>query len=163
VPQVIGPSGSYSCSFTTFVAGNALDVHTNTATASGADDDGDPVIAMDDETLNFHDVPPAASLTKGINTIVTMFDVVVTNDSDAEGLTLTVLSDDQFGDITEVAGNILSTDCSVPQTIVVGGSYSCKFSAEIRASPHTDVVSGTVTDDDGNQLEPTDSATVTFE
>jgi hypothetical protein len=163
VPQVIAAGGSYSCSFTIFVAGNAFDVHTNKATAMGTDDDGENVMAMDDETLNFNDVPPAASLTKDATMVVAMFDVMVTNDSDAEALSLESLSDDQFGDITQVAGDILSTDCAVPQTIAVGSSYGCSFDAVISTSPHTDTVTGTVTDDDTNQVQPSDSATVTFE
>jgi hypothetical protein len=95
--------------------------------------------------------------------VVVTFDVVVTNDSDAESLSLDVLSDDQFGNITHVAGDILSTDCAVPQTITVGGSYICSFTAAISTSPHTDTVTGTVTDDDTNQIQPSDSATVTFD
>jgi hypothetical protein len=163
VPQVIVAGGSYSCSFTIFVAGNAFDVHTNKVTAMGTDDDGQDVMAMDDETLNFNDVPPAASLTKEAVMVVATFDVTVTNDSDAESLSLDSLSDDQFGDITQIAGDIVSTSCSVPQTIAVGGSYSCSFDAVISTSPHTDTVTGTVTDDDDNQVQPSDSATVTFE
>jgi len=163
VPQIIVAGDNYSCSFTTFVAGNAFDVHTNKATALGTDDDGEEVMAMDDETLNFNDVPPAASLTKDATMVVANFDVVVTNDSDAEDLSLEALSDDQFGDITQVAGDILSTNCAVPQMIAASGNYSCSFTAVISTSPHTDTVTGTVADDDDNQIEPSDSATVTFD
>jgi len=163
VPQVIVAGGSYSCSFTIFVAGNAFDVHTNKVTAMGTDDDGEEVMAMDDETLNFNDVPPAASLTKSATMVVATFEVIVTNDSDAEALSLDALSDDQFGDITQVTGDILSTNCAVPQVIAVGGNYSCSFTAVISTSPHMDTVTGTLADDDSNQIQPSDSATVTFD
>jgi hypothetical protein len=94
--------------------------------------------------------------------VVVIFDVEVTNNSGAEALELKVLDDDQFGDITRVQGNVLSTTCGVPQTIAVGDSYSCAFEGEVNSSPHTDTVTGTVEDDDGGSVTPSDSATVTF-
>jgi len=47
--------------------------------------------------------------------------------------------------------------------IAVGGNYSCSFTAVIRTSPHMDTVTGTLADDDSNQIQPSDSATVTFD
>jgi uncharacterized repeat protein (TIGR01451 family) len=162
VPQRIGPLGSYSCSFTTPVSGDAGDTHTNVATAKGTDDDGKQVQASDDATVNFTDVQPAASLTKTVSQVVATFDVKVTNDSSAEALELTLLDDNVFGDITQVQGDISSTTCSVPQTIAIGGSYTCSFDGKISTSPHTDTVTGTVSDDDGGSVRPSDSAEVTF-
>jgi hypothetical protein len=162
-PQVLGPLGSYTCSVTVFVPGNAGDVVLNVATATGFDDDGKPVMASDDATVNIVDVPPAASLIKTATMVVATFDVVVTNDSTAESLDLTVLDDDQFGDITQVQGNVQSTTCAVPQNIAMGDSYTCSFDAKISTSPHTDTVTGTVSDNDGGQVTPSDSATVSFE
>ena len=43
VPQTIPAGGSYTCSITVDVTGNAGDTITNVATASGVDDDGNPV------------------------------------------------------------------------------------------------------------------------
>ena len=164
VPQTLPPLGSYSCSFTVEVAGNAGDAILNVATAAGVDDDGKPVSASDNATVNIIDVPPAASLTKTASMVVATFDVVVTNDSPAESLSLTILSDDKFGNITVIDGvTILNSTCTVPQTIAVGSSYSCSFDAKISTSPHTDTVTGTVSDDDGGSVTPSDSATVTFE
>ncbi len=166
VPQLIAPSGSYSCSFMAMVSGNAGDSETNVATASGVDDDGQPVMASDDATVMIVDVPPAASLTKTATMAVVSYDVAVTNDSSAEALDLTDLSDDMFGDITVVDGvTILSSDCAVPQSIAVGATYECSFDAKVGTSPHTNTVTGTVSDDDGNSVNPapSDDATVTFE
>jgi hypothetical protein len=162
VPQAIGVGGSYSCSILVAVGGNAGDVIVNVATAAGVDDDGQPVMDSDDATVDVLDVPPAASLTKTASMVVVTFDVEVTNDSGAEALDLTVLDDDQFGDITQVQGNVLSTNCAVPQTIAVGDSYSCTFDGKVSSSPHTDTVTGTVEDDDGGVVTPSDDATVTF-
>jgi hypothetical protein len=164
-PQTLAANGgNYTCQVTTALVGNAEDVITNEATASGQDDDGTPVSDKDTATVNIDDVQPAASLTKVPSVAVVTYVVTVTNDSTAEELDLDALSDDQFGDLTEVDVDVLRTSCSVPQTIAVGGNYSCEFDGVVGTSPHTNIVSGTVTDDDDNTVtpDPSDSATVTF-
>lgn len=167
VPQTLAPSASYSCSASFDVAGNAGDAVLNVATASGLDDDGNPVSDDDDATVNLNDVPPAASLTKTAVQVIATFEVVVTNDSAAESLSVDALLDDQFGDITAVQGNVVSTTCAVPQLLArsgqVGDSYTCSFDGLVETSPHVDTVTGTVSDDDGGVVQPSDSAQVTFE
>lgn len=166
IPQLIAPGSSYSCSFIAFIAADAASdpgFHKNVVTAEGYDDDGDPVIDDDSATVTFKDVAPAASLSKTVSVVVATFQVEVTNDSQAEALTLTQLDDDNFGNITQVQGAIQSTTCTVPQTIPVGGSYTCSFNAEISVSPHTNTVTGDVSDNEGNLVSPSDSATVTYE
>ncbi|MBT8422027.1 MAG: hypothetical protein KJP03_02820, partial [Gammaproteobacteria bacterium] len=95
--------------------------------------------------------------------VTATFEVRVTNDSGAEALTLDALNDNQFGDITQVQGNVLSTSCATGASIPVGGSYTCTFEGKITGSPHTDTVTGTVSDNEGGQVTPSDSATVTFQ
>jgi hypothetical protein len=165
VPQTIAAGGSYSCSFTVFVGGLGDTSETDVATASGKDDDGNDVEDMDDATVDIKDVAPAASLTKTATSAVVTYAVTVKNDSTAEALDLTALNDDKFGDITQVQGAIQSTSCAVPQTIAKGGSYYCSFDATVGTSPHTNTVSGTVSDDEGNTVNPApaDSATVTLQ
>jgi hypothetical protein len=166
VPQFIPAGGAYSCSFTTFVTADAASEpahETNVVTAEGVDDDGDAVIDDDSATVTFKDVAPAASLSKTATKVVATFEVVVTNDSTAEALTLEQLVDDKFGDVTQVQGAIRSTSCRVPRTLQVGAHYSCSFEAEISASPHTDTVTGDVSDNEGNIVSPSDSASVTFQ
>ena len=71
-------------------------------------------------------------------------------------------SDDGFGDITTVHGNVLATTCSVPQTLAAnGGQYNCTFDAHFCGGSHTNTVSATLSDDEGNTVSPTGSATVT--
>lgn len=89
------------------------------------------------------------------------YGVDVKNTSGAdEALTLSALSDDGFGDITTVHGDVLGTTCGQPstntnggtlsaspgagslqngatQTIAVGGDYSCQFDARFCAKPGT--------------------------
>jgi hypothetical protein len=115
-------------------------------------------------TVNIADVPPTASLVKSATMVVTSYEVKVTNLSTAEGLDLTALVDDKFGDITQIQGNVVSTDCSVPQTLAVdGGMYTCAFEGKATTSPHTNTVTGAVEDDEGGSVTPSDSATVTFQ
>jgi uncharacterized repeat protein (TIGR01451 family) len=164
VPQTIPAGGTYTCSITMFVPGNAGGSLTNIGTASGVDDDGQPVSDDDDATVSFRNVPPAASVTKSATNVVVTFAVTVTNDSTAEPLALSVLTDSTFGNVTTSGHDgILSTNCAVPQTIAVGGSYACSFVATV-TSPHTDTVTGTVADDDGGTISvPSNTVSVTVD
>lgn len=164
VPQTIPAGGTYTCSLTMFVPGNAGGSLTNIGTASGVDDDGEPVSDDDDATVSFRNVPPAASVTKSATNVVVTFAVTVTNDSIAEPLALNALTDSTFGDVTTSGHDgILSTNCTVPRTLPVGGGYTCSFVATV-TSPHIDTVTGTVADDDGGVLPvPSNTVSVTVD
>jgi hypothetical protein len=169
VPQTLQPGESYTCTVITPVTGDAFDKITNTATASGEDDDGEPVTYSDSATVDINNVPPAANLTKTATEVLVTYEVEVCNDSDAEALTLDALSDDVYGDITDVANPALTeTTCEVPQVLEaagdVGSCFTCSFKAATTTSPTTDTVTGTVNDDDGSvPASPSDTATVSFE
>ena len=54
--------------------------------------------------------------------------------------------------------------CDVPQTVLPGGTYSCSFVqyvANDAGETKIDIVSATMTDNEGNAVTKTDSATVT--
>ena len=164
----LAPGGSYSCTVTAAVTGNAFNELTNEGTAAGFDDDGETVSAMDPATVTFNNVPPEAALTKIAKEVLVTYEVTVTNLSDAEALTLSLLDDDTFGDITAVQGAVERTDCSVEQALAINGypgdTYTCTFDARVTVSPHTNTVTGTVNDDDGSNADtPSDSAMVSFE
>jgi uncharacterized repeat protein (TIGR01451 family) len=169
VPQAINPGGTYSCTFSATLSGNAGDSHVNTVTASGLDDDNDPVRDSGSATVNFLDVLPAATLTKTAKSVLATYEIKVTNDKSAENVYLTSLADDRFGDLTTVHGGITETTCRVPQTLLpmgqTGDSYTCTFKANVTSSPHTNTATGHVSDDEANEVTPTpsDSATVTFQ
>ena len=149
---------------------NAFDSVTNTATASGVDDDENPVSDNDDATVNITNVAPAASLTKTVTGALVTYTVEVCNDSDAEELYLDDLADDIYGDITSVHGDIKETNCSVTNTILAPAGvpeekdcYFCTFKAWTDVSK-TDTVTATVNDDDGSTpATADDTATITFE
>ena len=165
VPQTITAGNAYSCSFTVTVNGNAGDSETDTVTASGTDDDGNPVSAQDSATVTVNDVLPTATVTKtAAPTTVAepggsvTFTLDVENTGTAESLSLTSLVDDIHGDLDGQG------TCAVPQTIATGATYSCTFTVTVSGvagDSETDTVTATLSDDDGNSITPSDSATVT--
>jgi uncharacterized repeat protein (TIGR01451 family) len=166
VPQTLTAGSSYSCSFTATVSGNAGDSETDTITATVADDEDNSVQESDDATVTVDDREPTdldivvsknASPTSVVEPsgLVT-FDVTVTN-TGPEDLTLTSLIDDVHGDLNGLG------DCSVPQTLTAGSSYSCSFTATVSGNAgdsETDTITATVADDEDNEASDSDSATV---
>jgi len=166
VPQTIPAGNSYSCSFTATVSGDAGDSETDVVTASGTDDDGNPVSDFDDATVTVTDVTPSITVDKSANpTSVSepggsvTFSVQVTNNSvSSDPVTITSLSDSIHGNLNGQG------TCAVPQTIAAGDTYSCSFTATVSGDAgdsETDVVTASGTDDEGNPVSDTDDATVT--
>jgi len=171
LPKDIAPKGSYSCSFSVYVATDlpTTEAETNVATASGVDDDGVPVSDSDDATVTFVDAMPSATLTKTATKALVTFKVEIQNGSTVEPLIVSDLTDKPYGDVTKTSADpnsgIQRTDCSVPWTIATGGKESCTFDAWVTTSPHVDTVTAIAGDNEGNTIdpEPSDSATVTLQ
>ena len=172
VPQTIAGGSDYTCSFHATVSGldasgiNAPDHLTDTVCTSGTDANGNavgPVCGI--ASVSAFNVNPTGTVSKSLNKLLcadVRYNVTVTNTDTAEQLSLSALSDDGFGDITTVHGNVLATTCSVPQTLAAnGGQYNCTFDAHFCGGSHTNTVSATLSDDEGNTVSPTGSATVT--
>jgi uncharacterized repeat protein (TIGR01451 family) len=167
VPQTLSADGgSYSCSFTEALLGNAGTSHHNTVTGEAADDDGNSAFAEDDEIVDFSDVLPAITVDKSasVGTVSeagadVTFTVVVTNTA-AEAITLDSLIDDVFGNLDGIGS------CSVPQPLAAdGGTYECAFTEFVAGepdAPHVNVVTATASDDDGNEVTEDDDETVDF-
>jgi uncharacterized repeat protein (TIGR01451 family) len=90
------------------------------------------------------------------------FTVTVYNNND-EPVTLDSLIDDQFGDLNGQG------DCSVPQALDAygypGDWYSCSFIVSLSGEAggsHTNTVTASASDNDGNTTTDEDPATVTF-
>ena len=84
-------------------------------------------------------------------------------------VTLSSLTDDIYGDITDVNNeNITSTTCSIAEPIPgAGGTLECSFTAYVEGDANdtdgeTDTVIATGTDDNGTTITGEDDATVTF-
>jgi uncharacterized repeat protein (TIGR01451 family) len=86
------------------------------------------------------------------------FTIVVTNNA-VEGFTLNSLVDDKFGDLNGVG------TCVVPQTIAAAGQYTCNFTKSLASDSlvsHTNTVTASGQDPEGNQASKSDSETITF-
>ena len=165
VPQTLAPGASYECSFTGAVSGNAGSSHKDVVTASGTDDDGNPVSDEDDATVTITNVPSSIAVMKSASPTsiqepggTVTFSVSVKNTSAVDSVTITSLSDDIYGNLDGKG------TCDVPQTLAPGASYNCSFSGAVSGSAgstHKDVVTASGTDDDGSELSGSDDATVT--
>jgi hypothetical protein len=166
VPQTLAPGGDYSCSFTGSVISNIATTVTNVVTVFGHDQNNVALQGSDSAQVAITDVPPSANVVKSLVSLACAdvnYRVRVNNTDPAETLTLTALSDDGFGSITSVHGDVLATNCGVvaptgpgtlPATIPVGGSYECEFRAHFCGGSHIDTVTATLNDNDGSTITP---------
>jgi hypothetical protein len=156
------PAGDFPGSFTDVVTGCGTNITSPT-----------PVCDDDPAEVPYADVPQPPTLTKAATStqcrIDVTYNVVVTNGSAQDALTLNTLNDDVYGDITQVQGDVISTTCgqdpgpgALPYVIAASGNYSCSFVGRINSCDTTvnDTVTAGATDDDGADYTPTDDATV---
>jgi hypothetical protein len=171
VGETLGPGETLNCSFKASVSGNAgdtitdvVDVCASQPPSTEADICGDD--AADVDITDVYDEPTldkTAQATANCQ-LDASYQVVVSNNSEFDVLTVTALNDDMFGDITSVQGNVVSTDCSVPQDIDPLGNYTCDFTGRITDDDcdisHTNTVTANTVDDDDEPSSPSDDATV---
>jgi uncharacterized repeat protein (TIGR01451 family) len=175
VPQTIQPGGTYSCKFTRTVSGNAGEAKTDVVTASGQDDEGNKVSDDDDATVTLTDVGSSLTLEKSANQTSVQspggnvtFTIVVRNSSAVDAVTIDSLVDNIYGDLKgkgscgTLIGKVLQ-----PDDHAAGGpdEATCSFIGSVTGpggSSHTDVVTVTGHDDDGDELTAHDDATVTI-
>jgi uncharacterized repeat protein (TIGR01451 family) len=173
VPQVIQPGDTYTCKFTRTVSGNAGDLKTDVVTASGHDDDGHEVSDDDDATVRLTDVPSSIVVEKTASPTSmpapggpVTFTVVVKNTSEVDSVTIDKVDDNVYGDLAgkgtcgALIGKVLQ-----PDDHAAGGpdEATCSFTATVSGpggSTHTDVVTVTGHDNDGQPVTAHDDATV---
>lgn len=165
VPQTIAVGRSYSCQYTAALTSDSLADHVNTVTAEAEDNDGSTTTSSDSETITFTDVQPAVAITKTANPTSVpetggsvTFTFLVEN-TGQEAATLTSLVDDVFGDLNGQG------TCSVPQTIPMGGSYTCSITETLTGDTtanHANTVTAVFGDNDGNTSTTSDGAVVSF-
>ncbi len=160
------PDSYFEFTYTTTLASDSLTAHVNRVDVTAVDNDGTSATDWDDETVTFTDVAPLIEVTKTAHPTHVLetgdnvtFTIEVKNIG-VEDVTLTSLSDDKFGNL---AGQ---GTCTLPQPILVGGSYTCtvtKFLSSDSLTPHTNVVTAMAVDDDNTPATDTDDETVTFD
>jgi uncharacterized repeat protein (TIGR01451 family) len=163
VPQAIGVSGSYICSFDAAVNGNAGASTTNTVTASADDDEVNTATDTGSATVTVNDVLPTFTTLKesSVSDVnepggnVT-FTITLTNTS-PEPVTLNALDDDQLGSLDGVG------TCNIGGTIAIGGNYSCAYTVFVGGTAgdtYTNTVTAEVEDDEANTATRSDSVSV---
>ena len=172
VGVVLAPDDMEDCSFKAYVSGDSGQTITDVVEVCGDQTNTQQEICGDDDAdVTVSDVPAVPDLDKTAQSascaVDVNYQVVVSNNSDVDDtLTVNSLTDDKFGDITQVQGDVISTDCATGGTIAKGDNYTCNFVGRIDTGTgacnidHTDTVTGGVTDDDGQSYSPSDSATV---
>lgn len=130
----------------------------------------------DDADVDITDVWAEPGLTKTAQSsancqLDVTYQVVVSNNSEFDTLTVNSLTDDKFGDISTAhpAGGgfdeVVSTTCSLPQPPIAPlGNYTCSFVGRIVSGScdlnHTNNVTVSLTDDDGVSWQKSDNANV---
>ena len=161
------PGDAYTCAFAGDLTGNAGTTQTNVVTGTGVDDAGTSVTDDDDATITLTDVPPTVAVAKTPLTAEQVapgglftFGVTLTN-TGAEPVTVTSMVDDVYGDLGRQTG---SSCAELLGTVLAPGEErTCTFTGEVTGpagTTHTNVVTVTVTDDEGTTGTAQDDATV---
>ena len=139
---------------------------TNVATVQALDPLDATVFDTADATVTVTDTPSAIEVIKTANPDSlpqpggdVTFSILINNLSATDAVTIDSLVDDIYGDLNTVG------TCAVPQTLPVGGSYSCEFTVAVSGSAgdsFTDVVTASGLDDDLIPVSDDDDATVTI-
>ncbi len=155
----LDPGQVYTCSFTKAITGNAGDTHHDTVTAAISNADGEAEDS-DDATVDIVDVKPSVTIVKTATPDsrpepggTFTYKLEITNTS-PEDVTITALDDDRAD---------LSAACLalIGDTLTPGQTVSCQFTdTHTAVDAYTNVASVTVEDDEGNEADDDDDATV---
>jgi hypothetical protein len=165
-PPLFPGRDPYFCSFEAFVAGPEGFVENNTVTASGRDESDNPVQGSNQASVTIVGSTPSISAMKtadpriveGIDETIT-YTFAVTNTSKVNVVTINELDDSAFGDLNGQG------DCSVPQVLQVGETYSCTFSTKLNGrngSVHVNQFVAIGSAEDGAPVAASDVAAVLF-
>jgi len=175
--QQLAPGGSSTCSFKALVSGNAGRRETDVAQACGSQPGStQPICGSDSADVDITDVFTNPTVVKTAQSTANCqldatYQVVVSNNSEVDTLTVNSLVDNKFGNIATVhaaqngLGAVLSTTCVLPQPPIAPlANYTCTFVGRIVSAScdinHTNTVTAGVTDDDQVSTSPSASATV---
>ncbi|MEA2828230.1 MAG: hypothetical protein QOG43_2669 [Actinomycetota bacterium] len=172
-----GPGNTYSCSFVAPFTGNGGDNQTDIVTVTGTNPAGVVVTDFDDAIVTLTDVPPDIQITKVASPLTRnepggafTYNLLITNPSTLEAVTITSLNDNPYGNLDDPANpNVTNNTCltAVGTVLAVspgpGNTYSCSFTANFTGNAgdsRTDTVTVVGVDDDGTPVTATASAIV---
>jgi len=153
-----------SCSFKGDVWGIPGDTHENEVTAGGVQiSNNAPINGKDTAQVTITNrVGDAPTLSKQAQstqncTLEASYQVVVNNNSSYDKLRLTALTDDLFGNITAIEGDVIDTNCVTGGWIDTNDNYTCEFTAQIESAScsfiHENTVTAEAIDDDGDTYD----------
>lgn len=168
-PQIIAAGGSYSCSFSSELSGDASSPPQQIPfAAQAADDENNSVSAQSTNSISFSDAKPAIDVQLGADPndapeggADVLFKISVKNQS-TEPVQLEQLSDAILGDLHGKG------DCVADGSQTVGGeeTYRCEFIAQVVGDfgdpERRYLVTGTASDNEGNSAQDQDATNIAF-
>lgn len=169
VGAMLLPSETYECSFDGDFLGPPGAFQVDTIVVNARDDDDGTESDSASAQVTIIDVPSSievikeASPDQAVSGEIITYDISVINTSAVDVVSLGSLDDDIYGDITQVAGDIVATNCVLPQQLDPGASYACTFGATVTGNIGdvvTDTVLASGVDDTSNVVTDSDTASV---
>jgi hypothetical protein len=172
VPQTLGPAALYSCAITAEVTGDP-GIYEDTVTVVGTDWYQGTVSGTATAEVLLVALAPELSVVKVADPTTIeepggaiLYSITVTNGSeDSDPMTLTSLVDDPYGNLADPTNPAISASTCELVTIQPQQAYSCTFTAVVSGvvgNTITDTVTVTATDDEGEEAQASDDATVTI-
>jgi hypothetical protein len=185
VSTSIALNGTYTCTFTEFIGGDAGDLHSNTASATAIDNENDTATASDSAMVDIRDVPSMITLSKTATPTSVLetgddpnnysfvsynFEFAV-NEDGVDEVTFTSLTDVPFGTLTgdcmvDSKNGVDITPTALNGFMLLPGDYaSCDISKGLQGNAgdtHLNVATIRGIDEDGQAVDASNDATVTF-
>ncbi|WP_237524182.1 hypothetical protein [Shewanella sp. KX20019] len=185
VSTSIALGGTYTCTFTKFIGGDAGDLHSNTVSATAEDDELDQATGGDSAMVDIRDVPSMITLVK----TATPTSVLETGDdpnnysnvsynftfsvnaAGVDEVTFSSLTDIPFGNLTgecmvDSKNGAPITPTALSGFMLLPGQYaSCDITKGLQGNAgetHLNTATIRGIDDDGQNVDATDDALVTF-
>lgn len=176
LPAPLAPQQKVLCQLSRTLSGDAGTIFASTVSASGVDDDGQPVADFDLLVVDVTDVLPQVliDLTANPNQVLesgglVTFTVNVVNQG-PEAITVEQLVDNSGARIAGAAVHTAAQDalaaepCQLPQLLAAsGGSYRCtyqKLVTGVHSQSYQALVTATALDNEGNRVQVADEADV---
>ncbi|MFN2504978.1 MAG: hypothetical protein ABR540_12275 [Acidimicrobiales bacterium] len=166
---VLTPGGTYPCSFTADVTGNAGFSETDTVQATARNAAGTEATASDSATVTITDALPVVVITHTVDPPSRTeqggeftHSITVSN-TGFEQVTIATLTDSVYGNLITRPGS--SCASAAGAVLEPGDTYSCSFTATFTGeggATQTDVAAVTVVDDEGSSATASAPATITL-
>jgi len=164
LPATLAPGQALYCTFTKVVVGEIHQRHTSNVVVSGMDDESLPLEQTSREAIDIIDVPSSIRVTMSSNPVSVpeagapvSFTVRVRNSSTVDTVTITQLTNSQFGDLSARCASML------PATLLPGATIDCTFSefisGDVDALLQQETLASAI-DDDGQPVADRTQSTI---